>query len=287
MKMTMLNGSPVPAAEASLHVSDLGLLRGYAVFDYFRIIEGIPLFIEDYLGRFERSVARLNLDLPFSQADLREQVLELITLNGATHAGMKLLMTGGYSEDGYSPANPNLLILMSPYKKPDEHLYSEGATLITHEFVRDIPEVKTTNYAVAISLLPQQRKAGAIDILYHQNGLVSETARSSIFALKNGVLVTPGERILKGVTRKQVLDLARKHYDVVETNLSLSDVLQADEVFITSSIKGVMPIVKIDVTTIGSGRPGKVAKHLMDLFGDHVDQYVKTHNANVQPPVRG
>lgn len=275
MKMTMLNGSPTPADEASLNVNDLGLLRGYAAFDYFRVVKGVPLFIEDYLERFEHSVARLNLALPFSTSELRRQVFELIALNEVSDAGMKLLVTGGYTPDGYTPAEPNLLMMTSSYKKPDERLYTEGATLIAHEYVRDIPEVKTTNYAVAISLLPRQRELGAVDILYHQNGFISETARSSIFMVKEGTVYTPGKRILKGVTRKQILGLAKQHYDVLETEIRLADLEQADEVFLTSSIKGVMPIVRVEGATIAAGQPGQVAKHLMDLFVAHVANYVE------------
>lgn len=283
MDMYMLNGSPTPAAEAKLHVSDLGLQRGYAVFDFFRVVGGVPLFIDDYLARFERSVARLHLALPFSLVALKRQVHDLIKLNEATDAGFKFLLTGGYTPDGYTPAEPNLLMMMYPYRKPDERLYSKGATLITHEYVRAIPEVKTTNYAVAISLLPQQREAGAVDILYHQGGLVSETARSSIFAVKDGVVRTPGDRILKGVTRKQVLALAKNHFDVLEAGLTLDDLKKADEVFITSSIKGVMPIVALGGVTIGAGQPGEVVNHLMKLFEEHVEAYVANYSELATP----
>ena len=269
-----VNGEIVPVAEARLGVNDLGLLRGYGVFDYFRVVRGTPLFIDDYLARFERSVNLLNLDLPLTLAELKRHVHDLVEANGASEAGLRLLLTGGYSPDGFTPAEPNLVVLEHPLKKPDAELYERGSNLTVHEYVRDIPEVKTTNYAVAIQQLPQQRAANAIDVLYHQNGQVSETSRSNVFVVKEGAVMTPGERILKGVTRKQVLYLARQRFEVLETEVTLDDVYSADEVFITSSVKGVMPIVKVGENVIGSGQPGDVVRQLMEAFEAHVEDYL-------------
>ena len=274
MKMYSVNGELVPVSEAHLHVSDLGLLRGYAVFDYFRVVRSQPLFINDYLARFKRSVELLHLDLPVSLGELKRQIHALIEANGVPNAGMQLLLTGGYTPDGFTPAAPNLLMLERPLKLPDERIYKEGANLITHDYTRDIPEAKTTNYAVAINLLPRQRELNAVDVLYHHGGFVFETARSNIFVVRGGKVMTPGDKVLKGVTRKQVLELARRHYEVLETPLTLDEVYSADEVFITSTIKGVMPIVKIEDKVIGESVPGKVTQHLLDLFATHVDDYL-------------
>ena len=269
-----VNGEIVPVAQARLGVSDLGLLRGYGVFDFFRVVRGMPLFIDDYLARFERSVNLLNLDLPVTLAELKKHVHNLIEANGATEAGVRLLLTGGYSADGFTPAEPNLVVLEHPFKRPDAKLYERGSNLTLYEYVRDIPEVKTTNYAVAIQQLPQQRAANAIDVLYHQNGCVSETSRSNIFIAKKGAILTPGERILKGITRRQILHLARERFEVRETEVTLKDIYNADEVFITSSVKGVMPIVKVGENVIGSGEPGDVSRQLMQAFEVHVEDYL-------------
>ena len=269
-----VNGEVLPAGEARMHVSDLGLLRGYGVFDYFRVLNFTPLFIEDYLARFERSASCLHLSLPVSLSSLERQIHDLIQANGVPDAGVQLLLTGGYTPDGFTPAEPNLLILERPLKAPDPGLYNNGARLITFEYRRDIPAAKTTNYAVAISLLPRQRAADAVDVLYHRDGTVTETARSNVFVVRDGTVVTPKENILRGVTRKQVLELARKHYEVLETQVSLQDVLNAEEVFITSTLKGVMPIVSVEGKPIGDGKPGPVARHLSELFEAHVENYL-------------
>ena len=274
MRFYSVNGEVRPAAEAHLHVSDLGLLRGYGVFDYFRVLDFTPLFLEDYLARFERSVRCLNLELPLSCSSLKGKIADLVQANGVPDAGVQLLLTGGYSSDGFTPAEPNVLILERALKTPDPGLYENGARLITYEYRRDIPAAKTTNYAVAIHLLPRQKQADAVDVLYHRDGVVTETARSNVFVVRNGKLLTPKENILEGVTRKQILELARKHYEVHETAVSLQDVLSAEEVFITSTLKGVMPIISVEDKPIGDGKPGAVARHLGKLFKTHVEDYL-------------
>lgn len=269
-----VNGEMLPAAEASVHVSDLGLLRGYAVFDYFRVLNFTPLFIEDYLARFERSARCLNLELPYGAADLKAYIDALVRANALPDAGVQLLLTGGCAPDGFTPTEPNLLILERPLTPLEPARYETGAKLIACDYRRDIPEAKTTNYAVAIQLLPRQRQAGAIDVLYHRDGVVTETARSNAFVVRDGALLTPKENILPGVTRKQILDLAGEHYETLETEVGFQDVLSAEEVFITSTLKGVLPIVSVEGHAIGSGTPGAVAQHLGKLFEARVEAYV-------------
>ena len=286
MEYYSVNGEIVPVAQARLGAADLGLLRGYGVFDYFRVVRGTPLFIDDYLARFERSVNLLNMELPVTLAELKRHIHELIEANSASEAGVRLLLTGGYSPDGFTPAEPNLVVLEHPLTPPDEERYRRGSNLTVYEYVRDIPEVKTTNYAVAIQQLPQQRAADAIDVLYHQQGRVSETSRSNIFIVKAGVILTPGERILRGITRKQILHLARERFEVQETEITLEDVYSADEVFITSSVKGVMPIVKVGESVIGSGQPGDVSRQLVKAFAAHVEDYLVARGRYPQPDLQ-
>lgn len=274
MQYYSINGELLPADEARLHVSDLGLLRGYGVFDYFRVLGFTPLFIEDYLARFERSARLLNLELPSGPTDLKRQIDALVRANEVPDARVQLLLTGGYAPDGFTPTEPNLLILERFLKPLDPTLYQDGAKLIVYEYRRDIPAAKTTNYTVAIHLLPRQQQAGAVDVLYYRDGVVTETARSNVFIVKDGTLLTPQQNILEGVTRKQILKLARKHYEVTEAELSLQDVLDAEEVFITSTLKGVLPIISVEGNIISSGNPGEVARHLGELFEAHVEDYL-------------
>ena len=271
----LINGDLVPAPEARLHVSDLGLLRGYGVFDFFRVLGGQPLFLADYLERFQRSARLVGLTPPLDAAGLEREVTRLIAANRAGDAGCHLLLTGGESEDGFAPTKPALVMQLRALRASDSRLYRDGARLLLHEHRRELPEAKTTNYLTALRLLGEQQAQGAVDILYHWQGRVLETARSNVFALRaDGVLVTPGRGVLAGVTRKHLLELARTRYRVLEADLSLAELFAAREVFISSSLKGVMPVVGIGERTIGSGRPGEVALALAAAFQARVAAYL-------------
>lgn len=281
MQFTMLNGEIVKASQAQLHVSDLALLRGYGLFDFFRVESGVPLFLEDYFARFYRSAEKLGLEVPVSKEELESLVFKLLDVNGEGDTNVRLLLTGGYSDDGFTPAEPNLIALQHERKDYDPKLFEEGAALITHAYVRDMPEVKSTNYATAVRLIPKMKKANAVEVLYHDEGRVAETSRANIFIVdQEGILVTPGEGILEGITRKRILELAEDR--AVETRaISLDEVLGAQEVFITSTTKGAMPISEIDGRVIGQGRAGEVTKQLGERFAERVEAYVRNHRRTV------
>jgi branched-chain amino acid aminotransferase len=238
-----MNGEILPLADARLHITDLGLLRGYGIFDFFKSIDGKPIFIEDHLDRFERSVELMGLDIPHTRAHLRDNIIKLIQLNEANLLGIKLLCTGGYSEDGYTPTTPNLMMFAKPFSFASFH---QGLKLMLLEHQRDLHQIKTLNYIKPITVLPKLRTLKADDVLYHQAGIVSESSRSNLFIVKNGKVITPKEGILLGVTRKHILKLAQKEFEVAIRDVTLKDVQEADEVFLTGSTKRVAPVTQID-----------------------------------------
>ncbi|MDP4820033.1 MAG: aminotransferase class IV, partial [Saprospiraceae bacterium] len=115
-------------------VEDLALLRGYGAFDYFLVRDYKPYFLEDYLERFFHSAQLLKLEMPFSLEALRQQVLHLLEANGQPDAGIRLLLTGGYAADGYTPTTPNLLVLQ--YKLPvyPANSYVAGIKMMSYQF---------------------------------------------------------------------------------------------------------------------------------------------------------
>ncbi len=120
----------------------------------------------------------------------------------------------------------------------------------------------------AVMLASQMKSKKAVDVLYHEGSLVSEFSRSNIFIVDNGKIKTPGSGILHGITRGLVLNLASQEWNVEEGTLSLDDVLCAEEVFMTSTIKRILPVVRIDDHIIGQGVPGKMTKHLMQMLNE-------------------
>ncbi len=238
-----LNGNIIDSQNAHLHVTDLALLRGYGVFDFFRAIEGKPIFMEEHLDRFEASTQKMNLLLPYSRDHIRDNILEIVKLNPHKLLGIKLICTGGYSVDGYSPTTPNLIMLGKPFAmQPTE----KRLKLMTVKHIRELAEVKTLNYIVPIYHLPQMRAVQADDVLYHYNGYISESSRSNVFIVKGDKIITPKSHILRGITRSNILQTAKLHFDVEERNIRLKEVWEADEVFISGSTKRVTSVEYVD-----------------------------------------
>lgn len=259
-----LNGEIIPSGKAMIHVSDLALLRGYGIFDFFRSVNGKPVFIEDHLDRFENSARLMDLKIPESRDRLMAIIMELIRMNPYELLGIKMILTGGYSADGYNPAeNPNLIMIARPFVFKDP---AKGIKLMSCEYQREIPEVKTLSYITPVKLLPKMREMGADDYLYYFGGLISESSRSNIFIVKDHKVITPKTGFLPGITRKHVIEACRGSFFLEERDVTLDETLAADEVFTTSSTQRVVAVTRIDQKVIGDGEIGRVTKKLQELL---------------------
>ncbi|MGV3585860.1 MAG: aminotransferase class IV [Adhaeribacter sp.] len=259
-----VNSQIVPLSEAYLHISDLAIQRGYGIFDFLKVNNGHAYFLDDYLERFKHSAAQMQLNIPLGPEALKTVIRELIEKNNLIESGVKMILTGGYSADGYQPGTPNLIITQQPFSLPTQAQYNTGIKIITHEYVRELPTAKTINYNMGIRLIQKVKDSHAEDVLYHQNGVVSEFPRCNFFIVKqDNTVVTPLENVLLGVTRKNVLHLAQEKYKIAEKPVTLTDIFEAKEAFLTSTTKRVLPIVQVDDKIIGDGKPGAVTLSLL------------------------
>ena len=276
-----VNNQIVPFSEAYLHISDLAIQRGYGIFDFFKVKDGHPFFLDNYLDRFYQSAEQMKLTVPLTPDPLKAIIRELIDKNDLAESGVKMILTGGYSPDGYQPGPPNLLITQQPFSLPTQAQYNTGISIITQEYVRELPTAKTINYTMGIRLIQKIKDSKADDVLYYQNGVVSEFPRCNFFIVRqDDTVVTPAENVLLGVTRKNVLELAAERYKVEEGPVTLADIYNAKEAFLTSTTKRVLPIVKIDDKIIGTGKPGKVTLSLLaDLIKQEEKEMVLANNA--------
>lgn len=279
MEYVNLNGQLVRDTEAKIHVSDLGLRRGYGAFEFFRVLRGVPVFIEDHLERFVNSSQAIGLEVPYSRAELEGFIRELIRVNGFQNAGIQLVLTGGYSEDIFTPGHPNLIIAPIALREYPPALYRQGVKVITHRHVREIPEAKTIAYLTAVKLGPRMKAEGAAEVIYHDGKWVSEGARSSLGLVKEGVLITAKDGVLPGITRLHALRLAAQLMPVEQRAFTLEELYAADEVFITSSTRGVMPVTRIDDRPVADGRVGPRVSALVRAFEAHVEEYLARHAA--------
>lgn len=258
-----INHEFVPLERASLHISDLSIQRGFGVFDFFRIKDGVPLFLDHYLNRFFNSIKILGLQDAPGRDDLQEVITELIARNGMSDAGIKLIFTGGYSPDAYQPTSGNLIVSQHVLKLPTMEQLSKGIRIITHPYRRELAEVKTINYITGVWLQTKLKERKADDVLYHFNHEVSEFPRCNFFGVtKKDELVTPGNHVLHGITRRNVLDVARNRFEVAERTVTMADLAEVKEAFLTSTTKGILPIVEVDGRPVGNGKPGRITMEL-------------------------
>lgn len=263
-----INDEILPATQASLLVSDLSIQRGYGIFDFLKTIGNTPIFAAEHLDRFLHSANRLRLPVDKNRSALLQTVLSLMERNNIPDSGIRLTLTGGYSADGYTITKPNLVITQHPLQLPAPGIFEKGISLITWPHQRQMPDVKTIDYLMAVWLQPLIKEQGADDVLYHRDGILSECPRSNFFIVTaNDTIVTPAQLILRGIIRGKVLELAGRQYKTVERPVSREELMNAREAFITSTTKQILPVVRIDGQTIGDGNAGKMTRWLSQELG--------------------
>lgn len=262
-----VNNTFVDELEATIGINDLAIQRGYGVFDFFRTQHFEPLFLDDYLDRFYHSANILRLAVPHSKAAMVSIIEELIRRNRVSTSGIRLVLTGGFSEDSYHIEQPNFIITQKPIELPSEEKFMRGLNIITHTYKRELPTIKSINYLTGIYLKQKIADNKADEVLYTDNGNILEFPRANVFIVtENDAVVTPAEGVLYGITRKKVLEIAREKYHVEQRAISMDELHQAKEVFFTSTTKRILPVLCIDGKKVGSGEAGEVTKSLYHSF---------------------
>jgi branched-chain amino acid aminotransferase len=272
-QIVFVDGRTFRGGEACIPADDLGVQRAYAVFDYARFFRGRPFHIEDHLARFRHSAAQLRLNLAYSDKEIIEQATAMAQDIAGGEAGLRLILTGGSAHAPVLLEKPRFIMIVEQLPSYPARIYEDGVKLVTYEFQRALPRVKTTNYMNAFRLEPLKREAQAFDILYHSNGRVLECPRDNFLLFHGDTLITAGADVLEGVTRRIILSLARERYGVEERVVNLAELDTADEAFMTSTTKGVLPVVRIDTREVGAGRVGARTRTLMAAFRRYLAEY--------------
>lgn len=270
-----VNGHFVPADQATLPVNDLSIVRGYGVFDYTRSYKGKPFKLHEHILRLERSAKAIDLTMPWSTQELEAIVQATFARNGFSDAGIRIVVTGGPSDDFMTPQQqPSLLVMITPIKSSAAQQQAEGVKVTTVEMDRILPTVKSINYMGAVMAVEAAKRQGAVEAIYRtREGRLTEGTRANLFAFRGRQLITPKAEVLAGITRAVVMEIAEDDFEVIEDELSYTDLPRYDELFITSSTKEILPVIQVDDQIIADGKPGPQTNKLIELF----HTYVATH----------
>ena len=214
-----------------------------------------------------------------TKTQIIQYVLQTLDKNQPVdEVNIRIVITGGSSNDFFTPqGTPRLIILLTDITALPDTWYKDGVFVITHLQERPMPDAKVTSYIPAAMALKKAAKKNAIEALYtNRNCQVLEGTTSNLFIFKNDILITPRDHVLKGITRQAILSLSEPLFKIEEKPVFLEELLSADEVFITGTNKGIVPVVKVDDTTIGSGKPGRNTKQMMTQLENHTNDFIKS-----------
>jgi len=269
-----IDGHVVDSAEARVSIFDRGFLYGDSVFEVFRTYGGVPFAQREHLERLERSADRLMIPMPVSLETLSSEVGATLDAAGEGEWYVRVVITRGTGPLTYDPSTataPVRVIIAAPVSVPPADHYERGIAVSLLHASRPTDDerasgAKASNYLANLLAVYEAKQKGAQEaLLLGRRGQILEGASSNLFIVKGGKVRTPEPQpgILVGITRAAVLAAAGSEgIEVEEAEVRPEDLYGADEAFITSSIREVMPVVAADGRTIGSGAPGSVTKRL-------------------------
>lgn len=265
-----LNGEYLPLSEAKISVLDRGFLFGDGVYEVIPSYHGHLFKLEEHLHRLENSLGSIRLEFSYSISQWLEILLPL--LNKQKDQYIYLQITRGVSakRDHAFPADatPTVFVMCSDIKPLQSA--EKGVKAMTIEDSRwEMCHVKATTLLANVLLRQEAVEQGCAEAILHRQGYVTEGAASNLFAVIDGVLMTPKKtaEILPGITRQVILELAAKNgIPFKEEIISLKALRSASEIWITSSTREIIPVIELDSVSVGKGLPGSLWKKMTQLF---------------------
>ncbi len=260
-----VNGKYDGPENSLITIYDPGFLNGYGVFDFLRTYNRKPFLLEEHLTRLFQSIRLSGINETFTMDEVREIIFKLLELNPEGELTFRIIITPGAEEQ-----KSCIFIIVGEFLERSKDMYTNGVKLVVDDFQRSYPRIKSLNYFNFKFKKGFVKEKNAFSLLYIHNERVLECAQSNVFIVKNGKIITPIDDILLGVTRNKVLDLIRNSYGVEEREISYDELQSADEVFITATTQAVIPVVQIDNLVYSEGKPGKLTKEIIKIYGDFV-----------------
>jgi branched-chain amino acid aminotransferase len=264
-----VNGRVVPAAEATVSVLDLGFLRGVGAFETLRTYDGQPHAVSEHLRRLWDCAEAFDLAPFFSEGDVRRCLAEILAKSGHPDLRVNFVITPGEHSSGvFGGGKPTWVMIARDLHAPPPQWYEDGVSTITFTATRHLPTLKTTNYLSGKRGLQLAEARGAHEALYvDAAGYVTEGVTSNVLVVQGHRLMTPIVDCLAGITKAGLRPLAEAAgLTWYECRLTRDDLYTADEVWITSAVRELLPVVKVDDHLIHEGKVGPWAKQIRHAY---------------------
>jgi D-alanine transaminase len=273
--MVFLNGDFVPIDEAKVPVLDRGFIFGDGVYELVPVYSRVPFRLDEHLARLERSLAEVRIRNPYSRAQWRDIIYRLVDAQQFEDQGVYFQITRGVAKRDHAlPKNvePTVFMMSNPLVTPPRELVEKGGTAVSAQDYRWLRcDIKSISLIGNCLLREVSAEAGAVETILFRDGRLTEASASNVFIVSRGVIASPPKSrlILPGITYDVVTELARAHAMPLELReITEAEVRAADEIWVTSSSKEVLAVVRLDGVAVGEGRPGPVFARMYQLYQD-------------------
>jgi len=281
--ISYLNGSFLPANEARISPLDRGFIFGDGIYEVIPAYGGKLFRLDEHLKRLDDNLAAVRIRQPLTNAEWTSVLNEVVTRNQAIHGdeqSIYLQVTRGVAERDHGfpdeHVEPTLFIMSSALKPLPASVAEQGVAAITHEDIRwKNCHIKSISLLANILLRQQAYDNDAVEAILIRDGEVTEGAASNLFALINDVLITPpkGPLLLPGITRDLILELAQQHnIPTCETFITPVQLINAEEIWLTSSTKEILPVTTLNGVAVGNGKPGKLWQQMTQHYQAYKQQ---------------
>jgi D-alanine transaminase len=273
--MVFLNGRFIPIEEARVPVLDRGFIFGDGVYELVPVYSRVPFRLEEHLERLERSLSQTRIRNPYSREEWRDIIVQLVAKQPYEDQGVYFQVTRGVAKRDHAfpqDTTPTVFIMANPLVNPSREAIERGAEAVSAQDNRwQRCNIKSISLIGNVLLRQLSADAGAVETILFRDGCLTEASASNVFVVRGGVIQGPPKSnlILPGITYDVVLELAQSAQLPVEIcSLTEAETRAADEIWVTSSSKEVLAIVKLDGKAIGDGRPGPLFRRMHALYQD-------------------
>ncbi|MFL6566768.1 MAG: D-amino acid aminotransferase [Burkholderiales bacterium] len=281
--MVFLNGRFLPLEEAKVPVLDRGFIFGDGVYELVPVYSRVAFRLDEHLARLERSLEETRIRNPYARAQWREIVYRLVDAQPFDDQGVYFQVTRGVAKRDHAfpkDAEPTVFAMSNPLVTPPRETVQKGAAAVSAPDNRWLRcDIKSISLIGNCLLRQLSVEAGAAETILFRDGKLTEASSSNVFIVKRGVILSPPKTslILPGITYDVVLELARGANLPLELReVAEAEVRAADEIWVTSSSKEVLPIVSLDAAPVGGGRPGPVFARMYRLYQEFKQKVMRT-----------